>query len=695
MPENAKTIRLLILNASQNEAEELVNLLRNAGRATQGQLVESMEHLTELLNRRSWDLCLAAMNIENLSPFDLSSQIKKLEQDIPVILLTQDEHQDNLLKALKAGMRDAVPSGQPEQLQLVALRELDNLYARRQQRKAEIALREAEKRCRLLLDSSRDAIAYLHDGMHIYANNVYVKMFGYGEFDDLEGLPAMDLVAADDQAAFKVFLKSFTDNSAATHEYSYRAAREDGLYFDVTMRLSSAQYDGESCIQVVVRPVEQVQEELTAPTTQDAVTGLRNLASFNEQVDKAIEKAHATKQKYAVLCIQPDKITELASGIDAAGMNMLLGDIAHALQNVIKPPHLLASTGDTEFAALLTNCEAQTAETLAQQACDAVAQLTTQVKEQTLNTTVSIGISILNENTANPEEIIAKAREAAEFVIAHSEAGNGVHLHSTDEQYEVNARKVLQLLQRALNDQLFTLLYQPIISLRGDSAEHYEALLRMPDEEGNIISPSRFLQTASDSGLIRQIERWAIETSIRALTQHISKGHKTHLFINITAESMRDPQLVPWLGKLLNELRLPGDWIIFQISETDAMAHNDQVCEFITQITSLQCRTALTNFGRALNPFQTIKKVPVNYIKIDSSYITELGKDDEAKEELKTLISSLHAQGKLTIAPMVDNAGLLPVLWQAGVNYIQGYYIQQPGDTMDYDFSAEDEEEML
>ena len=158
---------------------------------------------------------------------------------------------------------------------------------------------------------------------------------------------------------------------------------------------------------------------------------------------------------------------------------------------------------------------------------------------------------------------------------------------------------------------------------------------------------------------------------------------------------MRDPQLAPWLGKLLNVLRLPGDCIIFQISETDAVAHNDQVCEFITQITSLQCKTALTNFGRALNPFQTIKKVPVSYIKIDSSYITDLSKDDETKEELKTLISSLHAHGKLTIAPMVDNAGLLPVLWQAGVNYIQGYYIQQPRDTMDYDFSAEDEEEML
>ena len=693
MPKNAKTIRLLMLNTSQNEAEELINLLRNAGRATQAQRIESMEHLTELLQqRRPWDLCFAAMNAKKADPFDALDEIKKLEQDIPVILLTQNDNQDDLLKALHAGMRDAVPSVQQERLQLVALRELENLYDRRKKHTAEVALREAEKRCRLLLDSSRDAIAYLHDGMHIYSNSVYVKLFGYSDFDDLEGLPAMDLVTADDQAGFKAFLKSFTNDTAETHQFNYRAVKEGSSDFDVKMSLSLAQYDGENCTQVIIRPVVHEAEQIT-PGNQDTVTGLRNIASFNEQVDKAIEKAYATQQKYAVLCIQPDKIAELESRIDTTSMNKLLSDIARTLQEVIKPPHILASMGATEFAALLTNCDTNTAQILAQKTCDAVAQLETETGEQTLDLTASIGISILNENTENPEEIIAKAREAAEFVTNHSGTGNSFHLHNTDAQYEINTKKALQLLQQALEQQLFTLVYQPIVSLHGSSAKYYESLLRMPDGEGSEISPSHFLKTAHASGLIIQIERWAIETAIRTLAEHILKEHKTDLFINISAESIGDTQLVPWLGELLNELQLPGDSIIFQISETDLLADQGQVYEFVDSIATLQCKTALTNFSGTLSSIQAIEKIPFSYIKIDSSYITKLTGDDEAREELKTLVSSLQAQGKLTIAPVVDSAGLLPILWQAGVNYIQGYYIQQPSNAMDYDFATEDEDE--
>lgn len=695
MPENAKTIRLLTLNTSQNEAEELINLLRNAGRATQAQRIESMEHLCELLQqRRPWDLCFAAMNAKNADPFDALEAIKKLEQDIPVILLTQNDNQDDLLKALHAGMRDAVPSIQQKRLQLVALRELENLYDRRKKHTAEVALREVEKRCRLLLDSSRDAIAYLHDGMHIYANSVYVTLFGYSNFDDLEGLPAMDLVTADDQAGFKAFLKSFTNDAAETHQFNYRALKEGSSDFDVKMSLSLAQYDGENCTQVIIQPVAHEAE--IASGNQDTVTGLRNIVSFNEQVDKAIEKAYATQQRCAVLCIQPDKIAELESRIDTTSMNKLLGDIARTLQKVIKPPHILANMGTTEFAALLTNCDTNTAQILAQKTCDTVAQLKTETGELTLDLTASIGISILNENTENPEEIIAKAREAAEFVIKHSGTGNGVHLHNTDAQYEINTKKMLKLLQQALEQQLFTLVYQPIVSLHGSSAKHYESLLRMPDGEGSEISPSHFLKTAHDSGLIIQIERWAIETAIRTLAKHILKEHKTDLFINISAQSIGDTQLVPWLGELLNELQLPADSIIFQISETDLLADQDQVYEFVNSIATLQCKSALTNFSEAaLSSIQAIEKIPFSYIKIDGSYITNLTGDDEAREELKTLISSLKAQGKLTIAPMVDSAGLLPILWQSGVNYIQGYYIQQPSDVMDYDFATEDGEEAV
>ena len=146
------TIKLLILDTSRNEAEELVNLLRNAGHATQATFIESEEHLLELLNTKSWDLFFASERSTELTAQASLSHIKKLEKDIPVILLAEEYNPDKALQALKTGLRDFVPMNETERLLLVSLRELDSLSQRRARRKAEVSLRDTEKRCQLLLD---------------------------------------------------------------------------------------------------------------------------------------------------------------------------------------------------------------------------------------------------------------------------------------------------------------------------------------------------------------------------------------------------------------------------------------------------------------------------------------------------------------------------------------------------------------
>lgn len=271
------TVKLLILDTSQNDAEDLVNLLRNAGHATQAQLIESEQQLSELLNSKTWDLCFAHNRSTDYTPFQVLAQIKKLEQDIPLILLTEHNESEAVIGALEAGMRDAVAADDKERLKLVALRELDNLYQRRARRRAEISLRDVEKRCHLLLDSSRDAIAYVHDGMHIYANNTYVKMFGYPDFDELEGMPIMDMVASSDQEDFKAFLKSYTSGNSDSDQFSCKGLRDDDSQFEANMQFSSAKYDGESCTQIIIRTGD-VSSSKPDTIRQDIITGLQNLS---------------------------------------------------------------------------------------------------------------------------------------------------------------------------------------------------------------------------------------------------------------------------------------------------------------------------------------------------------------------------------------------------------------------------------
>jgi len=696
MQKNRDTIKLLILDTSRNEADKLVNLLRNAGCATQAQFIESEQHLLDLLNSKSWDLFYASERSTELNAQQALAHIKKLELDLPLILLSETNDSEKMLAALQTGINDVVPLSESERLLLVSLRELDSLSQRRARRKAEISLRDAEKRCRLLLDSSNDAIAYVHDGMHIYANQAYVKLFGHDDFEDLEGMPLMDMVASKQQADLKSFLKSYSANNSDTEEFSCTGCRDDESEFETTLAFSAARYDGEPCTQILIRTQADSSSQPAATQQHDILTGLQTPAAFQELVEKAIEQANDKQQKFATFYIQLDNFVPIKSKLGAASTNLVLSDIAKALKQAASNPDQLARIDEFNFALLVPDMEPEAALAHAEKLCQATSANHFNVSNENLDITASVGIAIINENTESPGLIISKAKEAANFV-HHNHDGDGAHLHNNDEQDATHNEQVTSLLRQALDKSLFKLVFQPIVSLRGDSGEHYEALLRMPDEDGNDICPSEFLQTASDNGLSREIDLWVIEETISRLKSHLEKGRKSHLLINLTKESLLDPSLLPKISNLLNEARMPGDSIIFQLSETDATSNMAQAKEFIRGINELHCKVALTHFGRALNPFNTLKQLPASYVKIDGSFIAELIKDEDSKDELKTLVSSLHTQGKLTIAPMVDSASLLPILWQAGINYIQGYYIQHPSNQMDYDFSddGDDEDEQI
>ncbi|MEZ5523383.1 MAG: EAL domain-containing protein [Pseudomonadales bacterium] len=692
MQNSTDTIRLLILDTSRNEAEELVNLLRNAGRATQAKFIESEEHLLELLNSKSWDLFYASERSESLTAEQALTHIKKLELDIPLILLSDSYDSEKSLAALQGGINDVVPMSESERLLLVSLRELDSLYQRRARRRAEISLRDAEKRCQLLLNSSRDAIAYVHDGMHIYANQAYVELFGYQDFEELEGMPLMDMVAAKDQADLKTFLRDYDDNSSESDEFSCTGYRDDESEFETTLLFSSARYDGEHCTQILIRAAGADAQAANIAAQQDTLTGLQTQPAFEDSISKAIHTASETGQKFAAFYIQLDDFIPLKNRLGAAPTNLVLGDVAKALKQVAVNPERLARVDEFNFALLVSDMEAEAAVAHGEKICQAIAANHCNVSSEDIEITASVGIAVVNENSETAGAVLHKAKEAAAFVKQHQQ-GDGAHLHSVNEQDAARNEQMAQLLRRALDKNLFKLVFQPIVSLRGDSGEHYEALLRMPDEDGSDICPSEFMQAAHDHDLTRDIDFWVIEESIRRLKNHLEKGRKSHLLLNITKESLFDAALLPKISELLNEARMPGDSIIFQFSETDATANMAEAKTFIRGINELHCKVAITHFGRALNPFNTLKQLPASYVKIDGSFIAELTKDEDSKDDLKSLVSSLHTQGKLTIAPMVDTASLLPILWQAGINYIQGYYIQQPSDEMDYDFTTDDDDE--
>ncbi|MND59267.1 Cyclic di-GMP phosphodiesterase YfgF [compost metagenome] len=215
-------------------------------------------------------------------------------------------------------------------------------------------------------------------------------------------------------------------------------------------------------------------------------------------------------------------------------------------------------------------------------------------------------------------------------------------------------------------------------------------LLRLLSPQGEEVPPADFLDAAKEAGLAERIDRWVILNSIKLLAEHRTKGHNTRLFVHLSGASLQDQTLLPWLSVALKAARLPSDALIFQFSEPDAIAYLKQAKVLTQGLAELHCQVALSQFGCALNPFNTLKHLAIDFVKVDGSFTQDLSRA-ENQEVLKTLLASLHAQAKLTIVPFVETASVLATLWQAGVNYIQGYYLQGPSQAMDYDFSSGDE----
>lgn len=681
-----KAVRLLILEESQNEAERIVSLFRDNGLATRAQRIDTAEALSEALTT-VWDLCIASPNCAELPSLTALKVLQKSGRDLPYIQLLEEHDPELQLEALQLGAQDAVVQGEDQQLIFVIRRELDSLYERRSRRSAEVSLLEVEKRCQLLLESSLDAIAYVHDGMHIYANRAYLEIFGYDDPDDLEGLPMTDLIAEQDQEGFKKFLRNYSNDKSARADFQCTAVTATAKTFPVNINFSPAMYDGEPCVQVVLRTDQQgaeLEQKLKVLNTLDQLTGLYNRQHFIDLLNNAAERSIHSGEQASLAYISIDRFASLSAELGLAGTDGLLVEVSRAIKQ-LSPDAQLARISDAVICILKPAATPEQHAPELNKLLETVAGKLFEVGTRTVQTTLSIGVAAMTEKNNQPDEVIGHARRSSES----NSSGNHVHVHDPVDDLAASANQgdISAMIQHALQTNSFRLLFQPVISLRGEQEEMYEVLLRLINPKGEEVPPGDFLNTAIKAGVADRIDRWVLLNSIKLLAQHRAKGHQSTLFVHLSSASLQDLSLIAWLSKALRAARLPGNCLVFQIRETDAVTHLKQVRDLLEELHKLGCRVALGQFGCTLNPFNTLKHLNVDFVKIDGSFTGELH-EQEQQDALKEMLVVLHEQSKLSIVPFVESASILSVLWQAGVNYIQGHYLQSPTSNMDYDFGS-------
>ena len=692
---DAEPVRLLILEESQNRAEELIVLLRKAGRATRAHQIESLADLNEQLGSQPWDLMLATGEANGVSVEAAINAVSAAEKDVPAVIIADNRDPASITEGLKLGAMDVALQDDDERLVLIIERELNNLSHRRLRRRAERELRETDRRNQLLLDSSTAAIAYVHEGMHIYTNKSYCDLFGYEDEDEFIGIPVIDLIASDDQDKFKQFLKAVANDEKDTEELT--VVSSDGTEIEATMAMTPAQYDGEHCTQVVIRTQgggdqSELEDRIKEISSQDLLTGLLNRQYFIEQLDSAVASTSGGKNAFILFYISIDHFSRTRTAAGISNADLILGDLASLIRNLVDDKHMMARFGDDVFTMLFQGGDKEEASALAEEIRAKVEGHMSDASGKSYQSTVSIGMSLIAESSPSSEEQVSRAHQAASSI----EDGNGVNFYQPqqvkvgEEGKALTSEDIKELIKKGLKDNRFVLAYQPIISLHGDEDEQFEVLARLLDDDNNELLPGQFLGPAEDANLLEKLDRWIILQSIKVLSEHRAGGAKTRLFINLSHKSMADDTFLPWYSVALKAAKLPSDAIIFQFHENDATAYIQQATQFATDLSEQHIKTSINHFGCSLNPLNLLKHLTPDYVKLDGSFAAQIENDKEKQEELNEMVQALQGQGVLTAISGIESPNVLQTLFMAGVNYIQGHYISPPMEDLSYDFAAED-----
>ncbi|NUS37851.1 MAG: EAL domain-containing protein [Lysobacter sp.] len=695
MPHGPDTaLRLMIVDDSVEDAEAIVSMLRNAGIAVRPLRPASDEEMVEMVGQQAIDLVLAAQQGKTIAMDSVLQLVKSSGKDLPVVAVAEHVDDAILTQALAGGVRGIALRHKPQQLLSVVKTEWTDLDARRALRRLEAQVRETERRCDALIESSRDPIAYVHEGMHIRANAAYLEMFGYESFDEIEGMSLLDLVAPQHVEGFKQLLKSLSKGEAPPPRYELKARDLDGNDFPAVMEFTSALYEGEPCLQVVFRRQEvdpELAREVEELRQRDQTTGLLNRPTFLRALEDAVADAAQRQAQYGLLLLEPDHYQRLLQEIGLDTADAVLAAIAERLRGVLGPrledgSAQAARFGEHSLAVLMRGDHTVTS-ALAEGIREAFASHVFEIGERSSVITASIGGVQVGEKIASVTQVLAKANQGVQSSIGVG--GNRFEIFdpsAVDRAEEERIQAWVGRLREALDHNRFLLHYQPVISLQGEPGAMYETYLRLDAGAGETVPPLSFLQIAEEHGLLWEIDRWVVQRAVAVIGERVRMGRPTTLLVKITQASLVDEALPRFIGEQLAAHGVDGSQLVLQVPESKVFTNLRAAQEFVAAVAKHGCRVALEQFGAGLDSFQLLSHFDPAFVKLDRSFMEELPKNAANQKRVREIADKVHGLDIRSIAEFVQDAASMAILFSSGIDYVEGYFLAPAGPEMNYDF---------
>lgn len=424
-----------------------------------------------------------------------------------------------------------------------------------------------------------------------------------------------------------------------------------------------------------------LEKQLTYHASHDPLTGLKNRQIFDQEVQIALEDCHNANVQHALCHLDINELKMINESRGHVAGDKLLQEVAQLLTNMVRSPSdAVARLGGHEFGLLLRHCPIDAATRICENIAKAFEDYTFTWLDVDYKITAAIGICNVDDKSPELLDIFA-ASQAAAFK-AKDRGGNRVHIFSEDDADVLQRRTEVQLASEILQaeqENRFELWCQPIQSLARPNEISYEILIRMRDKNGGIVSPAFFLPSAERFNLIASIDRWVIRNTFIWLHKNPENMAKiTHCGINLSGITLGDETFYDYIIAQFEEFKIPHDKICFEITETAAVKNFTLAGSFITAIRDLGCKFALDDFGTGMSSFAYLKKLPVDFLKIDGIFVKDLLENPIDLAMVRSINDIGHVSGLQTIAEFVENDAIAKELEAVGVDYLQGYGISKP-----------------
>lgn len=675
MPQNS-AIPVVVLSRQQDPVETINSTLRNAGRAVRCQWVRDLASLGDALAGSTPQLLfLCVADGDELAA--AMEHRARLAPRVPVLLVRDSVTEDDLVRGLELGAQDVVTLRARPRLQAVATREIDASRLGSALDGTLASARQYREQMRAFMAGSTDAIAHVQEGIVVDVNPAWCELFGRSDAGDLVGQPLMDLFDTRSHAALKGAVVAAAQGRWADHSLATTAALGDGATLPLDLTFEPFEHDGEPAVRLRVasqkRDLETIAQQLDDALRRDTRTGLLRRGPFLEAA--AARAGQPLKGGLrSVAFVAPDAFERVELEHGPLVAEEILDGLARRVHEQLRPGDIASRVAPCGIAVLFERGNARDRDAWLDGVLGRVRAEPFVVGDATVGVSCSIGAAPLQPQGDTLQKPLATAIAAQREAAA---AGGNRSLHR-----EPGARPAVDEADRAWAAQIksalmanrFRLVQQPIASLLGEDRTMCDLVVRMLDESGNEVLPTEFIAAAERTDLMKNIDRWVVGA---AMSFCAAKGpHR--VFVRLSRDSLHDPSLGAWLKQQLQATRVEPSRIVVELPEELVAAHTREARALQEVLRGLGLELALEHYGASADAASLLTHVPVQYVKIDGTLMQGLAQEPRLQSRVKALVEAARERGATTIAERVEDANTMAVLWQLGVEFIQGYFVDEP-----------------